>query len=74
MFLALAPSQNLAPKETPATALQGSVARPGKALFRISWSGMGYIEGGSAVLMSKSLELSYLLVFQASFNCVAEPV
>lgn len=32
-FLALAPSQNLVPKETPATALQGSVARPGKARF-----------------------------------------
>lgn len=32
-FLTLAPSQSLVPKETPTTALQGSVARPGKAHF-----------------------------------------
>lgn len=72
LFLALAPSQTLAPKESPATALQGSVARPGKVPFRIScWSGMGYSEGVSSHT-SKYLELSYLLVFQASLNGVAE--
>lgn len=50
-FLALAPSQSLVPKETPATALQGSVTRPGKAPFGRTL-GMEWVtcEGTTAVL------------------------
>ena len=51
LLLALAPSQSLAPKETPATALQGSVPRPGKA-HRGKISQVEFItcEGTTAVL------------------------
>lgn len=69
LFLASAPSQTLVPKETPATALQGPVARPGKALSRVSsLSEMGYMCRNQCVLSvtcshaSKYLGLSYLFV------------
>lgn len=51
-FLTLAPSQSLVPKETPTTALQGSVARPGKAHFGKSLGVEWVTCGGTVAALS----------------------
>lgn len=71
-FLALAPSPSLVSKETTATTLQGSVARPGKGCFGKTLSGMDYMwrncfspQGARTLLPT---------CFRADFSWVAEIV
>ena len=68
----LAPSQSLVPKETPATAPQGSVPRPGKAhLGNISRVELTECEGTTAVLRVPGSGWNYLTCFRADFGWVA---